>query len=265
MSETIMIRCPNCGAEYPSTEETCPYCTEENKDLSGRQFSKIIDNRLDEISYVKEKPKRFVKSFRKSTIIIVLAVVALLLILGIRAFSAGEETVYDNPDAFVDELEAAVSAGDYEKMGEILETNSLYNGVYTGYQNLDSVYREYGRLEKYKAEMYEVMEDDVHYSTDEMKERSMAIDAGCAIEYALRARREAKEILAESTHYGTEDEIQELLDEVVSVMNEWGLDDERMDIIIAELEEDSFALQDDNSELSKCSVEVAKKILAEGK
>lgn len=256
--EAIKI-CHNCGAGYPENEKLCPYCGAENGELAQKKFEQEIDEQNQAIEFEKSKPKRFVKAFKKKTVIIV--AVCLLIIVILVPLSIFRETgsnTYEISEEYMDELEQALAEGDYETIQTIVFDHNLYKGKYGGYANLADVYAEHARADKSLKEAENTMNEQVFFE-EETRTMSVSISVAWSIHYGLREILFADEILAKNTNYGTEEDIEKLKGMMLERFASWGITQDDIVALTEEMETDHDAIAHENSLIWNKAVEIVEK------
>lgn len=260
---TPIIICNNCGAKYNATEKSCPYCGFENKGLAETEFAQEIETKQDAIRLEKTKPQRFVAAFKKKTFWIV--IICIVLIGGLFAIGLVNDTnkpkTYEITEEYLDELETARINHDYQTIKDLIYEKELYGGKYRGYSNLSSVYGEY----KYHKQRIEDARFDIEEETffaEDTRQLSSGIDIAWSIHYGLRAIRSANEILAQDTAYGTEEDILQLREEIVTRFAYWGIDEELITQLTEEMESDHDAVANENSLIWTNAERITKDIMS---
>lgn len=268
MSENVvMIKCGNCGASFASNEKYCPYCGAENTAYTELEYQKKVEATHEEIARELSKPQRFVAAVRKYLLFIIIAIVAVIgIIFACYAyFKVTDEPTYEVSTEYIDELEAAVAAKDYDKVLDYVYNKQLFSGKYEAYANLAEVYDEYISVVENEEKALNDANPDTYFMTEDTREMVVAINASYAIEYSLRTIWFADDILAKNTAYGTEDNIAELRDMAYEKLYHWELDDATINELIDDLKENGSSIADDDSLISKCGEKAASIILSEVK
>lgn len=268
MSENVkMIKCHNCGANYPITEKICPYCSAENKALAESEFQSQIASKYAQIEKERTKPQRFVDAIKKYIVFIIIAIVVLVsAAFAVYSFKKEKPAqTYEVSEEYIDELEAAVAAKDYKKVSTIVFDNNLYNGHYEAYYRLADVYDEYESVMDYEGRAYNDASPNEVFLSEENRVYSVSICARVSIEHCLRVLWKGNDYLAENTFFGTEDNIAEIVDEVYSKLDHWNIDRATVDELLADYIENGSSTEDDESLISKCGEKAAEIIMAEVK
>jgi len=268
MSDNIkLIKCPNCGANYPENERVCPFCGAENKVLTESEFQSQVDNKENEIAMELSRPQRFVEAIKKYIVFIIIAIV-IIIAVAFAVFSFKKENqgpTYEVSEEFIDELQKAVDAKDYDKVSKIVYNNNLYSGRYEAYWWLADVYGEYEEVLKYEDDANHDASPEQVFMSEENRVYSVSIDLRVSMEYCLRVIWKANDYLDKNTSYGTEESIAEIRDNVYSKLAGWGVDDDTVQTMLADYIENGSSTEDDNSLISKCGEKAADVFMAEVK
>ncbi len=262
-----MITCPNCGAQFSANERNCPYCGAEKSAFTEAEFQKQVELKNEEIAKELSKPQRFVAAVRKYIILIIIAIVVIVAaVFAIYTYHREQSgPTYEVSEEFIDELQAATEAKDYEKVVKIVFDNNLYSGKYAAYYSLADVYDEYMSLLENEQKAIENASPEQVYLAEDTRKLSVSIDASYAIEYGLRTIWFADEYIEKNTSYGTEESIIEIRDMAYEKLAYWGVDKETIATLIKDLEENGSSIAEDGSLIRQCGEYAADIIIDEVK
>lgn len=267
MSENIrLIKCPNCGANYPENERECPFCGAENKVLTDAEFQSKVEQKSKAIEEELVKPRKFINATGIYILIFIVFITIAVFIAFYKYMSVKDKpAVYDVSEEYIEELQKAVENKNYEKVERLVFDKNLYGGRYEGYCRLADVYGEFETMIKYEDEALKDASPDQVFISEENRVYAVSIDARVSMEYGLRVLWKANDYLDKNSSYGTEESIAEIRNDVYSKFNHWGIDNETVQTMLIDYIENGSSTEDDNSLISKCGETAADIILSEVK
>ena len=153
MNEKIMIKCPNCDAEYDAGLIRCPSCDFENEKKAHADYENKIDEISKERADIAKIPDKIVKkSSRKvgvSGIIIAAVIIAAIALVFVITYSAKKANINKETEN-LNLLESYLEARDYESLNVEMEKISSSelgsSSSYAKYSEVNSAYKSYIKL-----------------------------------------------------------------------------------------------------------------------
>lgn len=220
MKEKI-VTCPNCGGNYSSDEEVCPYCAFETKAQAQRTYENrketLAEERRSIFSRIKTIQK--LKKVKKGVLITVLTVSILIILFAILVVGGiliGRSRKSKKAEDLIPKLEAMLEEKDYQSIYESFKNIGYEFLTYEKYDEVNWIWGDYLEL---KNDLYA----ENYYGTDCSKIANDAMNL-----YSMLER--ADEYVNDSNHLGNEENIKEILlmgeDEFI---NFYGLDNDTLE------------------------------------
>lgn len=230
----IGMICKNCGAEIDEKLLLCPYCNSENEKVAQKEQNEYIEDYKNKIKELESVPDRMIKKSSKAMLLVAgisLIVFLMCIIIGYGASKCVGDDSIEKRDKHIDKLEKYYDDGDYEKIGDYLDSKNLYGTFYEKYRRtydlydgmdwkIESIEREVEFIEKYDADVSNVA-TSIGYVMGELEKIRKIEEEGFIYEEEdaiLYIKSRYFEILKEKMMI-TEQEIEAGIDEYIETKN----------------------------------------------
>lgn len=227
--------CKNCNAEYADTLLKCPYCGSENEGAVEEKKEDILESYDDEargiIKEAEKYPKKRANQFAGKMVVIVIAVAVIAAIILLVALFSNRNKGRKElgiREQHIKKMDVLLIERDYEGLTAYMDNNDLsyqydkFYEVYKMYAGLTGINRQVSNIGGYKGEPT---------NTREQWEEYVAWSVGFIVKDACDVMRYYNKYAYDTHFLGNEDILEELYEEMLSVMKCFGISYEELAVL----------------------------------